>query len=118
MCLRFTEAKVRMFRANLYVKNEKLFCFVDYFQTAYVTAGAPREKAITFIFDSKAGNALAVSSTLLPEVFKPRTDKQFVKVINRQTVEVLILPQKRPIKLMAILNHSPNISKSQSSKMY
>ena len=28
-----------------------------------------------FIFNSKAGNALGTSSTFIPEVFKPRTDK-------------------------------------------
>ena len=33
------------------------------------------EEAIIFIFNAKAGNALATSSTFLPEVFKPQIDK-------------------------------------------
>ena len=36
---------------------------------------SPSEEAIMFIFNSKAAIALAISSTFLPEVFKPGTDK-------------------------------------------
>ena len=37
------------------------------------------EEATIFVFNLKTGNALATSSTFLPEVFKPQTDELFVE---------------------------------------
>ena len=46
------------------------------------------EEATIFVFNLKTGNALATSSTFLPEAFKPQTDKLFVDslmIISRKS---------------------------------
>ena len=66
-----------MCRANFYVNVEKLLCFIDYwilFKLLELLRGS-----YYILFNLKAGNVLATSSTFLPEVFKPQTDELFVE---------------------------------------
>ena len=60
-------------RASFYVNVEKLLCFIDYWTVCKLLKLL--RGSIIFIFNLKAGNALATSSTFLPEVFEPGTDK-------------------------------------------
>ena len=75
-----------MCRANFYVNVEKLLItgsFISYWSCS--------EEASIFVFNLKAENALATSSTFLPDVFKPQTDELFVESFDRQIKKVLIL---------------------------
>ena len=61
-----------VYRANVYVNIEKLLFNGLLDRLSYWSLS---EEAVIFIFNSEAGNVLAISSTFLPEVFKPRTGK-------------------------------------------
>ena len=68
-----------VYRPNFYVNIEKFTLFHGWnnwnkFHDR-LSYWSPSEEAIMFIFNSKAAIALAISSTFLPEVFKPGTDK-------------------------------------------
>ena len=61
-----------------------MLMFKNYFASLiildlYWSYWSSSEEATIFVFNLKAGNALATSSTFLPEVFKPQTDKLFVE---------------------------------------
>ena len=62
-----------VYRPNFYVNIEKFTLFHGLLDR--LSYWSPSEEAIMFIFNSKAAIALAISSTFLPEVFKPGTDK-------------------------------------------
>ena len=68
-----------MYGRNFYANIEKFTLFHGLLDRLSYRSSS--EKDILFIFISKSGNALATSSIFLPEVFKPRADKQFVKTL-------------------------------------
>ena len=57
------------------IPRQQTTCIEQIFMLKLTNYRSSSEKAIIFIFNAKAGNALATSSTFLPEVFKPQTDK-------------------------------------------
>ena len=60
-------------RTNFYVNIEKFTLFHRILDR--LSYWSSSEEDIIFIFNSKTGNALCTSSTFLPEVFKPQTEK-------------------------------------------
>ena len=48
--------------------------FASLITESFISYWSSSEEATIFVFNLKAGNALATSSTFLPEVFKPQTD--------------------------------------------
>ena len=58
----------------LMLKNYFASLITGSFISSWSTSGS-----YYILFNLKAGNALATSSTFLPEVFKPQTDELFVE---------------------------------------
>ena len=55
--------------------------FVSLITGSFISYWKSSEEATIFAFNLKAGNALATSSTFLPEVFKRQTDELFVEFL-------------------------------------
>ena len=53
--------------------------FASLITGSFVSYWSSSEETTIFIFNLKAGNALATSATFLPEVFKPQTEELFVE---------------------------------------
>ena len=69
---------------NRHVKSKFFMLMLkNYFASlitgSFISCWSSSEEATIFVFNLKAGNALATSSIFPPEVFKPQTDELFVE---------------------------------------
>ena len=56
--------------------------FASLITGSFISYWSSSKEAAIFIFNLKAGNALATTATFLPEVFKPQTDELFVESLK------------------------------------